>query len=83
MPCFDLVDSVGVTHEAWFSLVEFQSPQGICNRVRCEPPNRGASSWERWRLAGEFRFSPPDWPTGRRRSQVVHGEGDVQGRVRG
>ena len=31
------------------------------------------SSWERWRLAGEFRFSVPDWPAGRRRSQEVHG----------
>jgi hypothetical protein len=32
------------------------------------------SSWERWRLAGEFRFSAPDWPAGRRRSQEVHGK---------
>jgi phospholipase/carboxylesterase len=26
-------------------------------------------SWERWRLAGEFPFSSPDWPAGRRRSR--------------
>ncbi len=42
------------------------------------------NSWERWlvgskprddwRLAGEFRFSAPDWPAGRRRSQEVHGK---------
>jgi hypothetical protein len=31
------------------------------------------SSWERWRLAGEFLFSVPDWPAGRRRSQEVQG----------
>jgi hypothetical protein len=31
-----------------------------------------ASSWERQRLAGEFRFLAPDWPTGRWRSQDVH-----------
>jgi hypothetical protein len=31
-----------------------------------------AGSWERWRLAGEFRFSACDWPAGRRRSQEVH-----------
>jgi hypothetical protein len=34
----------------------------------------GHNSWERWRLAGEFRLSAPDWPAGRRRSQGVHGE---------
>ena len=37
-------------------------------------PFGGASSWERWRLAGEFRFSAPNWPAGRRRSQEIHGE---------
>jgi hypothetical protein len=25
----------------------------------------GRSSWERWRLAGEFQFTVPDWLTGR------------------
>jgi len=47
-------------------------------------------SWERWRLAGEFRFLAPDWPalwnngcnsTGparRRRSQEVHVKGQPQ-----
>jgi hypothetical protein len=35
------------------------------------------SSWERWRPAGEFRFSAPDWPAGRRRSQEDHGSGLV------
>jgi hypothetical protein len=34
----------------------------------------GRSSWERWRFAGEFRFSAPDWPAGRQRSQEVHSE---------
>jgi hypothetical protein len=34
--------------------------------------NQG-SFWERWRPAGEFRFSAPDQPTGRRRSQEVLG----------
>jgi hypothetical protein len=34
----------------------------------------GHDSWERWRLAGEFRLSAPDRPAGRRRSQGIHGE---------
>ncbi len=38
-------------------------------------PEPGHNSWERWRLAGEFRFSVPGWPAGRRRSQEVHGNG--------
>ena len=33
--------------------------------------NAGLNPWERWRLAGEFRFLAPDWPAGRRRSQEV------------
>jgi hypothetical protein len=33
------------------------------------------SSWERWRLAGKFRFSAPGWLAGRRHSQEVYGEG--------
>jgi len=37
----------------------------------------GRSFWERWRLAGGFRFSVPDWPAGRRRSQEGHGKGTV------
>jgi hypothetical protein len=36
----------------------------------------GHNSWERWRLAGEFRLSAPDWPAGRRRSQGVYGKGE-------
>jgi len=32
------------------------------------------NSWERWRLAGEFRFSAFDWPASRRRSQGSRGE---------
>jgi hypothetical protein len=36
----------------------------------------GHNSWERWRLAGEFRLSAPDWPAGRRRSQEVHVKGE-------
>jgi hypothetical protein len=41
------------------------------------------SSWERWRLAGEFRFSVPDWPAGRRCSQEVQGSrGSVKIRPR-
>ena len=35
----------------------------------------GHNSWERWRLAGEFRLSAPDWPAGRRRSQEAHVKG--------
>jgi hypothetical protein len=31
--------------------------------------NCSGTAWERRRLAGEFRFSTPDWPAGRRRSQ--------------
>jgi hypothetical protein len=27
------------------------------------------NTWERWRPAGEFEFSAPDWPARRRRSQ--------------
>jgi hypothetical protein len=38
----------------------------------CPYQVQGHSSWEYWRLAGEFRFSAPDWPGGRRRSQEVH-----------
>jgi hypothetical protein len=30
-------------------------------------------SWERWRLAGEFRYSAFAGPAGRRRSREVHG----------
>jgi hypothetical protein len=30
---------------------------------------RSARPWERWRPAGEFRVSAPNWPAGRRRSQ--------------
>ena len=36
----------------------------------------GHNSRERWRLAGEFRLSAPDWPAGRRRSQEVHVKGE-------
>ena len=38
----------------------------------------GRSPWERWRLAGEFRFSFPDWPAGRRRSQEVYEESGLE-----
>jgi hypothetical protein len=36
----------------------------------------GHNSWERWRLAGEFRLSAPDRPAGRRRSQEFHVKGE-------
>jgi hypothetical protein len=36
----------------------------------------GHNSWERWRLAGEFRLSAPDRPAGRWRSQEVYGKGE-------
>jgi len=44
------------------------------NRTRCE--SRQLALWERWRLAGEFRFLAPDQPAGRQRSQEVHGESE-------
>jgi hypothetical protein len=42
--------------------------------MRTDEPEH--NSWERWRLAGEFRLSAPDWPAGRRRSQEVYGKGE-------
>jgi hypothetical protein len=46
-----------------------------------ESPHPGRSSWERWRLAGEFQFFSPNWPAGRRRSQEFHRQGRGEGFV--
>ena len=32
------------------------------------------NAWERWRLAGEFRFLASNWPAKRRRSKEVNAE---------
>ena len=50
-------------------------PKQCQSRLTSAATVQGHSSWERWRLAGEFRFSAPDWPAGRQRSQEVYGEG--------
>ena len=50
------------------------APVSIFIQELCSP----LTSWERWRLAGRFRFSAPDWPARRQRSQKLRHGSRVQ-----